>query len=103
MPSYWFACIPLSALIVVVWNTASQAQGLDGPETLEEVKVILDTIFLLVCSILVIFMNAGFGMLETGFCRQKNAVNILAKKLNCLCGCYYRLLGDWLRLYVWRW
>ncbi|AUC61361.1 high-affinity ammonia/methylammonia transporter Amt [Cyanobacterium sp. HL-69] len=81
LPSYWFACIPLSALIVVVWNTASQAQGLDGPETLEEVKVILDTIFLLVCSILVIFMNAGFGMLETGFCRQKNAVNILAKNL----------------------
>nr|WP_241735263.1 ammonium transporter [Cyanobacterium stanieri] len=81
LPSYWLACIPLSALIVVVWNTASQAQGLDGPESLEEVKVILDTIFLLVCSILVIFMNAGFGMLETGFCRQKNAVNILAKNL----------------------
>ena len=26
-------------------------------------------------------MNAGFGMLEAGFCRQKNAVNILAKNL----------------------
>lgn len=26
-------------------------------------------------------MNAGFGMLETGFCRHKNAVNILAKNL----------------------
>jgi len=26
-------------------------------------------------------MNAGFGMLETGFCRQKNAVNILSKNL----------------------
>lgn len=78
---YWLACIPVSALIVVVWNTAVQAQGLDGPETLEEVKIVLDSIFLLVCSILVIFMNAGFGMLETGFCRQKNAVNILAKNL----------------------
>ncbi|MCS6814309.1 MAG: ammonium transporter, partial [Cyanobacteria bacterium] len=31
--------------------------------------------------VLVIFMNAGFGMLETGFCRQKNAVNILSKNL----------------------
>jgi len=29
----------------------------------------------------VFFMNAGFGMLETGFCRQKNAVNVLAKNL----------------------
>jgi Amt family ammonium transporter len=26
-------------------------------------------------------MNAGFAMLEAGFCRQKNAVNILAKNL----------------------
>ena len=78
---YWFACIPLSALIVVLWNTAASAQGLDAPESLDEVRVILDTIFLLFCSVLVIFMNAGFGMLEAGFCRQKNAVNILAKNL----------------------
>jgi Amt family ammonium transporter len=28
---------------------------------------------------LVFFMNAGFGMLETGLCQAKNAVNILAK------------------------
>ena len=26
-------------------------------------------------------MNAGFGMLEAGFCREKNAVNILSKNL----------------------
>jgi Amt family ammonium transporter len=30
---------------------------------------------------LVIFMNAGFAMVEAGLCRQKNAVNILAKNL----------------------
>ncbi|MEL6787945.1 MAG: ammonium transporter [Cyanobacteria bacterium J06607_15] len=78
---YWFACIPLSALIVILWNTAATAQGLDAPASLDEIRVILDTVFLLVCSILVIFMNAGFGMLEAGFCRQKNAVNILAKNL----------------------
>jgi len=83
----WFLCIPLAAVIVIVWNTAAIAQA-DAPVTLEslsnnatELKSILDAIFLLVCSILVIFMNAGFGMLEAGFCRQKNAVNILAKNL----------------------
>jgi len=37
--------------------------------------------WVLIASILVIFMNAGFCMLETGFCRQKNAVNILSKNL----------------------
>ena len=77
----WFICIPLAAMIVIVWNTAASAQGLDAPANLDELRVVLDTIFLLFCSVLVIFMNAGFGMLEAGFCRQKNAVNILAKNL----------------------
>ncbi len=77
----WFLCIPLAALIVIVLNTAVTAQGLEAPATLDELRVVLDSVFLLVCSVLVIFMNAGFGMLETGFCRQKNAVNILSKNL----------------------
>ncbi|MEM7592063.1 MAG: ammonium transporter [Cyanobacteria bacterium P01_A01_bin.83] len=77
----WFICIPLAAMIVVVWNTAATAQGLDAPANVDELRVVLDSIFLLFCSVLVIFMNAGFGMLEAGFCRQKNAVNILAKNL----------------------
>ena len=77
----WLICIPLAAMIVIVWNTAATAQGLDAPANLDELRVVLDSIFLLFCSVLVIFMNAGFGMLEAGFCRQKNAVNILAKNL----------------------
>ena len=77
----WFICIPLAAIIVVVWNTAASAQGFDAPANVDELRVVLDTVFLLFCSVLVIFMNAGFGMLEAGFCRQKNAVNILAKNL----------------------
>ena len=77
---YWLASIPLAATIVVVWNTAAVAQ--EGEVlTLEEVQGTLNAIWVLVAAVLVIFMNAGFGMLETGFCRQKNAVNILAKNL----------------------
>lgn len=78
---YWLACIPLSAAIVLIWNTAAKAQGFDPPENVEQLRVVLDSIFLLFASVLVIFMNAGFAMLEAGFCRQKNAVNILAKNL----------------------
>ncbi|MEN9244021.1 MAG: ammonium transporter [Gloeomargarita sp. DG02_5_bins_242] len=44
-------------------------------------KVNLDTFWVLFTAALVFFMNAGFCMLETGFCRQKNAVNILSKNL----------------------
>lgn len=76
----WLACIPIATLIVIVWHTAALAQT-DAPPTVEELQGTLNTIWVLIASILVIFMNAGFGMLETGFCRQKNAVNILTKNL----------------------
>ena len=42
-------------------------------------QVMSDTIWVLFTAMLVFFMNAGFGMLETGFCRAKNAANILSK------------------------
>lgn len=77
----WLSCVPLAALLVIGLNTAVSAQGLDAPANFDELKIVLDSIFLLFCSVLVIFMNAGFGMLEAGFCRQKNAVNILSKNL----------------------
>lgn len=83
----WLACIPVTAIIVVLWHTAAQAQGYGLPEgaTQEQInanlQVVLNTVFLLIASTLVIFMNAGFALLETGFCRQKNAVNILSKNL----------------------
>lgn len=67
-------------------GTAAQAQHQFDLEQVdmsdpEVIKGILDTVFIFFCAVLVIFMNAGFGMLETGFCRQKNAVNILSKNL----------------------
>lgn len=76
----WLACIPFAALITIVWGTAASAQD-SAVDAAGQVQIILDTIFLLFASTLVIFMNAGFGMLEAGFCRQKNAVNILSKNL----------------------
>ncbi|WP_425443098.1 ammonium transporter [Spirulina major] len=83
---YWIACIPLVAIILVVWDSAAFAQhALDLDELdfadPEVIKGTLDTVFILASAILVIFMNAGFAMLEAGFCRQKNAVNVLAKNL----------------------
>ena len=76
----WLVCIPLATIIVLVWHTSAIAQD-SPPLTPEDVQGTLNAIWILVASILVIFMNAGFGMLEAGFCRQKNAVNILSKNL----------------------
>jgi ammonium transporter, Amt family len=42
-------------------------------------KIALDTVWVLFTAFLVFFMNLGFGMVESGLCRAKNAVNILAK------------------------
>jgi len=47
------------------------APAIDG------VAVAADTIWTLVTAFLVFFMNAGFALVESGFCRSKNTVNIL--------------------------
>ncbi|MFA5285964.1 MAG: hypothetical protein WC347_10250, partial [Smithellaceae bacterium] len=39
----------------------------------------IDTMWVLITAFLVFFMNLGFGMVESGLCRAKNTVNILAK------------------------
>ncbi|MCX8073079.1 MAG: ammonium transporter [Candidatus Binatia bacterium] len=39
----------------------------------------MDTMWTLVAAMLVFFMNLGFAMVESGLCRAKNTVNILAK------------------------
>ena len=42
-------------------------------------KVAMDTMWTLIAGMLVFFMNLGFAMVESGLCRAKNAVTILAK------------------------
>ena len=39
----------------------------------------IDTLWVLLAAFLVFFMNLGFAMVESGLCRAKNTVNILAK------------------------
>lgn len=48
-------------------------------ELLATPKVISDTLWVMITAMLVFFMNLGFAMVESGLCRAKNAVNILAK------------------------
>ncbi|MFN6134125.1 MAG: ammonium transporter [Synechococcaceae cyanobacterium] len=73
----WLACVPTALLALGLFNLAAHAAEL--PELTP--AFLANNMFLLICAILVIFMNAGFAMVEAGLCRQKNAVNILAKNL----------------------
>ncbi|MBG1271484.1 ammonium transporter [Nostoc sp. WHI] len=75
------ACLPIACLIVLGWGYAAVAQTPAAGPTTAELKVALDTLWVAIAAFLVFFMNAGFCMLETGFCRQKNAVNVLSKNL----------------------
>ena len=45
----------------------------------------LDTVWVLIAAFLVFFMQAGFGMVEVGFIRAKNATNILTKNFLDFC------------------
>lgn len=68
------------ALPVLAQETEAPADPLaEIQTTLASQKVMIDTVWVIVAGMMVFFMNTGFGMLESGFCRSKNAVNILSK------------------------
>ena len=76
----WLACVPLALMGLGIFNLSARAQALPEGTTLTA-EFLANNLWLLVAAVLVIFMNAGFAMVEAGMCRQKNAVNILAKNL----------------------
>ncbi len=47
----------------------------------QDMAYTINTLIMFLCAVLVIFMQAGFAMLETGLNAAKNAVNILAKNV----------------------
>lgn len=56
------------------------AQDPGGAETLASNPAApVDYVWILLCGALVFFMQAGFAMVEAGFCRAKNATNLMAK------------------------
>ena len=56
----------------------------EGP-TAADVQKILDNVWILVAAILVIFMQAGFALVEAGLTRGKNVANIFMKNLMDFC------------------
>ncbi|MEO1593418.1 MAG: ammonium transporter [Cyanobacteria bacterium J06632_22] len=68
-------------MVLLVAGPQAIAQEQPWQLGIADLQVTIDTIWVLVSGMLVVFMNAGFAMLETGFCRSKNAVNVLTKNL----------------------
>jgi Amt family ammonium transporter len=65
-------------------GTAAASEG-DAAADLASVIRGLDTLWVLIAAFLVFFMQAGFGMVEAGFIRAKNACNILMKNFLDFC------------------
>jgi len=73
----WLATVPVALFGLGIFELSAHAADLPDLNA----AFLSNNLWLLIATILVIFMNAGFAMVEAGMCRSKNAVNILAKNL----------------------
>ena len=65
-----------------VFGTEESTQAVSAAEAVqEEVQMNINIVWTCVAAFLVFFMQPGFAMVECGFTRAKNAVNILMKNL----------------------
>lgn len=71
--------ILLLVIFIVLLISPLNAQEKETMEAIKNMVVAIDTIWVLFTAFLVFFMNLGFAMVESGLCRAKNTVNILAK------------------------
>ncbi|MHC4726486.1 MAG: ammonium transporter [Planctomycetota bacterium] len=70
---------------IVINMTVSKLFAAEGEIDISQLKVGLDTVWVLLGAFLVFFMQAGFGMVEAGFIRAKNTCNILTKNFLDFC------------------
>ena len=73
-----------TAITALLAAAGGAVQAADDPvaaltSNASALRIGVDTVWVLVAAMLVFFMNAGFALVESGLCRAKNCVNILAK------------------------
>ncbi len=69
--------VPLLASPAVAQDEAGVIEGAS--------QVVLDNIFIFLAAVLVLFMQAGFALVESGLTRAKNASNIMMKNMMDAC------------------
>jgi ammonium transporter, Amt family len=72
----------LGAAVVALPTVPASAQA---EATAADVQTNLDNVFVLVSAVLVIFMQAGFALVEAGLTRAKSVANIMMKNLMDFC------------------
>ena len=71
----------VAGLVSVAWAGDEPPTPMSNKEAIALVQTHADYVWTLVAAALVFFMQAGFAMVEAGFTRAKNAVNIMMKNL----------------------
>ncbi len=74
-----------SILLLILMVFLPGVFALSDTPGLTEIMRSINTLWVLLAAFLVFFMQAGFGMLEVGFTRAKNAGNIIMKNLLDFC------------------
>lgn len=86
-------CGVLLALCLVTPTWANDL--VEQTKNIQEIRISLDSVWVIFGAILVFFMQAGFALIESGSVRSKNTVNVLMKNYmdTCLGGLIFWLLG----------
>ncbi|MHC4324383.1 MAG: ammonium transporter [Planctomycetota bacterium] len=71
----------LTILLIPITVVAAPAETSSVETIKEELQTNINIVWTCIAAFLVFFMQAGFAMVEAGFTRAKNAVNILMKNL----------------------
>lgn len=71
----------LISSVAVFAQDATEAAPADTAKALEDLQTNINIVWTAVAAFLVFFMQAGFAMVEAGFTRAKNTVNIMMKNL----------------------
>src|SRR5437588_6280088 len=76
---------------LIGWKTFAADTELKGNDIVNP----LNTVWTLVAAFLVFCMQVGFTMLEAGFCRSRETINVLMECIvdTCLCGLLFYAIG----------
>lgn len=75
------ALLVVGGAVSAIALLASPAGAQEDVITAEAVQANLDNVFVLIAAVLVIFMQAGFALVEAGLTRAKSVANIMMKNL----------------------
>lgn len=91
----------LAGLYLLCSSSTWAVEPVVSAANIQEIRLSLDSVWVVLGGILVFFMQAGFALIESGSVRSKNTINVLMKNYMDACLGGLGVLVDWLWLNVW--